>query len=118
NYTSDNAAFLGMLDEVRIYNRALSPAEVKLLYNWAPGPVGYWKMDEKVSGNGEIIFDSSGSGNNGTTSDGANDAGMNCNLQGRFGGACEFDGTDDVIDIGDVSQAEVGTGDFTLMSWI
>ena len=38
--------FPGVIDEVRVYNRALSSKEVRDLYNWAPGPVGYWKMDE------------------------------------------------------------------------
>jgi len=33
--------FTGSIDEVRIYNRALSPAEVQALYQWAPGPVGW-----------------------------------------------------------------------------
>ena len=36
----------GEIDDARIYSRALSPSEVSALYNWAPGPVGYWKMDE------------------------------------------------------------------------
>ena len=36
----------GTLDEVRTYNRALSPAEVAKLYNWTPGPVGYWDFNE------------------------------------------------------------------------
>lgn len=43
-----NNDFNGSLDEVRIYNRALTPAEVQKLYNWAPGPVGYWPMDENT----------------------------------------------------------------------
>lgn len=110
--------FEGAIDEARIYTRALSPDEVQQLYNWAPGPVGYWKLDEKVSGNGETIFDSSGNSINGTTDDGANNTGMDCNLQGKFGGACQFDGTDDVVSVGDVATVEFGTGDFTLMGWI
>ncbi len=47
----------GVIDEVRIYNRALSPAEVSALYNSAPGPVGYWDFDEKA---GTIAEDKSG----------------------------------------------------------
>lgn len=54
----------GKIDGIRVYNRALSPADVSQLYNWAPGPVGYWKMDE---GTGTSLFDSSGYGNNSTT---------------------------------------------------
>jgi len=38
--------FNGKLDEIRIYERPLSPAEVSALYNWAPGPVGHWKFEE------------------------------------------------------------------------
>ena len=36
-----NFYFDGQIDEVRIYNRALSPREVKKLYEWAPGPVAW-----------------------------------------------------------------------------
>ncbi len=53
----------GRLDDVRIYNRALSPAEIRQLYNWAPGPVVYYKFDE---GTGTSTNDSSGNGNTGT----------------------------------------------------
>ena len=57
----------GSIDETRIYNRALSGAEVSQLYNWAPGPVGYWKMDgESGIAGGSTIPDSSGNGLNGT----------------------------------------------------
>lgn len=55
--------FEGSIDEMRIYNRALSPAEVSQLYNWAPGPVGYWKMDDKT---GTSTIDVSSNGNTGT----------------------------------------------------
>ncbi len=49
-------------DEMRIYNRALSPAEIAQLYNFAPGPVGYWKFEE---GSGTAVNDASANGNNG-----------------------------------------------------
>jgi hypothetical protein len=52
--------FKGSLDEIRIYNRVLSPAEVRALYDYAPGPVGYWKLDENTS---TAANDSSGNGN-------------------------------------------------------
>jgi concanavalin A-like lectin/glucanase superfamily protein/uncharacterized protein DUF2341 len=58
-------AFDGTLDEVRIYNRALTPTEVQDLYNWAPGPVGHWKMDEKT---GSSAYDTSGGGFTGSFS--------------------------------------------------
>jgi len=89
--------FNGLLDDVRIYNRALSPDEVRQLYEWGPGPVGWWKMDENVSGNSKTLVDSSGNGNNATTSYGANATGMDCTKQGKYGGGCESDGVDDKI---------------------
>lgn len=58
-------AYNGLTDELRIYSRALSPAEITQLYNWAPGPVGYWKLDENT---GSIVSDQSGNGLNGTFS--------------------------------------------------
>ncbi|NTU46671.1 DUF2341 domain-containing protein [Candidatus Roizmanbacteria bacterium] len=60
---NNNGYFSGTIDELRLYNRALSPSEVSALYNWAPGPVGYWKLDDKT---GTTAVDSSGYGNNGT----------------------------------------------------
>jgi len=50
----------GYLDDIRIYNRVLSPAEIRALYDYAPGPVGYWKLDENTS---TAANDSSGNGN-------------------------------------------------------
>lgn len=55
--------YAGKVDETRIYNRALSNKEVSNLYNWAPGPVGQWKMDENT---GPTANDTSGNGNTGT----------------------------------------------------
>lgn len=94
---SNNYRFIGSIDDARIYNRALSPGEVQKLYEWAPGPVGEWKMDEKVSGDAKTIADSSGNGNNGTTNDGANNVGMDCTKPGKFGSTCQFDGADDFV---------------------
>jgi len=63
--------FNGSLDDIRIYNRALSASEVAVLYNGGAGRtdnpssgiVGWWKMND---GSGQTVTDSSGSGNNGT----------------------------------------------------
>lgn len=86
-----NSTFDGKMDDVRVYNRGLSQKEVLALYNWAPGPVGYWKMDEK---SGTNAFDSSGNGNTGTLNSGV--AWDN----GKFGGTSSMDGNDDYVDMG------------------
>lgn len=61
-------SFSGLIDELRIYNRALSPDEVKDLYEYAPGPIGYWKFEEA---SGTTAHDSSGSNRHATIQNGA-----------------------------------------------
>jgi len=57
----------GLIDDVRIYNRALSETEIQKLYNETEnitdGLVGYWEMDETF---GDLAIDSSGNNNYGT----------------------------------------------------
>lgn len=81
----------GILDEVRIYNRALSPAEVRALYEWAPGPVAHFKLDD---GSGTSAIDSSGFGRTGSI--------INAlwNI-GKFGKGLKMDGSGDYLEIGD-----------------
>jgi len=55
--------FTGALDDVRIYNRALSPTDIKGLAGLDAGLFGWWKFDE---GSGTTAADSSGNGNTGT----------------------------------------------------
>jgi len=59
--------FSGLIDDVRIYSRALSVDEVLASYKGqtvdSTGLVGWWKMDE---GTGTTTADSSGNGNTGT----------------------------------------------------
>jgi hypothetical protein len=54
--------FSGSIDEVRIYNRALSPDEVKQLYIWAPEPIAYFNFENTID---NTTYDVSGVGNTG-----------------------------------------------------
>lgn len=87
--------FDGTMDEVRIYNRSLSPDEVRALYNWTPGPVTYLPMDE---GNGQSAADTSGLGNSGTFgasgSVGADDPTW---VNGKIGKAINLNGTSQFV---------------------
>ena len=96
--------FDGQIDEVRVYNRSLSAREAKNIYQWAPGPVAHWKMDERVAGDAQTLRDTSGQANDGTTSWGANASGMDCTVQGKYGSACDFDGEDDYADVDSVNN--------------
>ena len=115
--TVPNNPFNGSIDEVRIYNRALSPGEVRDLYNWAPGPVAHWKMDENVSGDAQTLNDISGNDNAGVTGDGSNDTGMNCMVSGKYGGGCEFDGVDDYVNAGNDASLDI-TDAITIEAWV
>ncbi|MCX6796562.1 MAG: DUF2341 domain-containing protein, partial [Candidatus Falkowbacteria bacterium] len=97
----------GLIDEVRIYNRALSASEVAKLYEWAPGPVLHLKMDEKT---GNTAYDSSGNGNSGTIT-GATWA------RGKYGSALSFDGSDgNYVDLG--TGSELALNRYTVSAWI
>ncbi len=98
----------GPIDEIRIYNRALSPTEVRQLYNWAPGPVAYYNFDE---GSGDTANDTSGNSNTGTWSGTGTHWGV-----GKYGNAGNFNGSDDYVNI--ASGPTLGTNDFAFMAWV
>lgn len=111
-----NYAFDGNIDEVRIYNYALTPAQVAWDYNRGK-PVAHWRMDEATSGavstTAGAIKDDSAHDNDGTASDTSWSY-----TTGRFGGALSFDG-DDYVSLSDPANGSLdfGTGDFSAEAW-
>jgi len=101
----------GKIDDVRTYNRALSNNEVSQLYNWAPGPVARFSLDE---GSGATAYDTSGYGNSGTWS------GSGTRWKsGKFGGGGSFNGTDDRIVLSTTSGFSTGTSaNWTIEAWV
>ena len=82
----------GSIDDVHIYNRALSAEQMLGLYSsrlryyaiagTAPMGIGYWPLDDHsdgTSGDGKKFIDRSNTGKTGTGNDGANDTGLTCN---------------------------------------
>jgi hypothetical protein len=63
NYPYNKTAFKGCIDEVRLYNHALTLDEVRTLAGVVPRLVGHWTFDE---GSGTNITDSSGLASHGT----------------------------------------------------
>jgi hypothetical protein len=92
-HTGNTEYFQGNIDEVRIYNRALSPDEVQKLYEWAPGPIVHLKMDEL---SGTTAYDVSGNENNGAITGALWD-------RGKYGGALSFDGVNDYVALNNLS---------------
>jgi hypothetical protein len=100
--------FNSSIDEVRVYNRALSATEVTSLYDMGKvkldtrpgedvleeGLAGYWKLDENT---GTSATDASGNGSTGTLTNGPTWS------TGKIGSAVTFDGTDDYIEMGNVT---------------
>ena len=101
--------FDGTMDEVGLYNRVLSQNEIQKLYNWAPGPVGYWNMDENT---GTSIVDISG---NGSSLSATNSPGF---APGKFGSALNLVRSSSQY----ASRADNAilsqTSDLTLSAWI
>ena len=127
-YGEDSSGFNGSLDDVRIYNRALSAEEVQELYelgadklvvNKTPpraedGLVGHWTFDGPDvdwSDTGTEIRDISGNGNHGD----ASTSGMSTAnaTSGVLGQGLAFNGSSDEVAIGDTS---IDTK--TLILWI
>lgn len=94
-----NTCFEGLMDEVRIYNKLLTQAEVLQLYEATKttivpdGLIGHWKLDET---SGSTIIDYASS-NNGTVQGGLDPA--TDSVPGRVGTALEFDGAGDYVQI-------------------
>ena len=102
--------FKGLIDEVRIYNRALSLSEVSQLYEFAPGPVGYWGFDD---GSGSTANDKSGNGLNGTIAGNALwKGGGYC----KIGGCLNLDHVDDRVTINHSSLLEPSS--ITVEGWV
>jgi hypothetical protein len=124
---TNDIPFNGLIDDVRIYNRALSADEVKRLYkigataklgvtanndSLAKGLVGWWNFDGKTV-SGTRVFDASGNGNYGTMTNGPTV------IEGKLGQGMAFDGSDDYVDIADSSIFDlVASQSFTRSFWI
>jgi hypothetical protein len=121
--------FNGLIDDVRIYNYARTPDEIRLDYNngyairfggspadyMTRGLVGYWNFDE---GSGATSTDGSDYGNDGTLINGpAWTAGAPAPGGGTQGTALDFDGVDDYVDVGTDSSLDNPT-QFTVEKWI
>ncbi len=120
----------GSLDDVRLYNRGLSAAEVKQLYNLGgqklnssvttlqngssltSGLVGHWTFDNlDVT---DRVYDRSGQGNNGAFIGGAT---TSAKVAGKLGQALRFDGNTTYVNAGTSTSLNI-TGAITLSAWI
>jgi hypothetical protein len=105
--------FDGRIDEVRIYNRGLDPAEVAVdmenpIQTPKQGPIAAWSFDE--IGEGGTVEDVTGDEHTGTV-EGATLA------RGKYGEALQFDGENDVVKVPNSSEFDLTEG-FTFEAWV
>jgi hypothetical protein len=107
---SGNRAFDGVLDDLAVYDKALSPAQIAALYSAAQKAlIGYWKLNQT---SGTTVVDSSSFGQNGTVSGGTNWS-SRCNGVGTF----DFNGSGNYISIPNASHLQP-TSAMTITGWI
>ena len=103
-------AFPGLIDDVRIYNTVLSPADIAILYTNI-NLVGYYNFNE---GSGTTAIDDSGNGNNGTI----NGATYSSATPFTTGDSLSFNqASSNYVNLGSNSSIEV-TGAITLSAWV
>jgi hypothetical protein len=120
--------FLGLIDQVRIYDYARTPAQIAWDYNRGK-PVGHWRFDECQ---GTTAYDVSGNENHGTINigtiapqttagtctDGSDTSAWYNGRNGKWGASLSFDGEDDYVDSGSGSTIADFTQNFTVGAWI
>jgi len=122
--------FDGLIDNVRIYNYARTPAQIAYDYNRGR-PIAHWRLDEcsgttanDASGNsndGTITIGATGSQTSaGTCNSGTASEAWNNGTTGKLNASLKFDGTDDEISVTDTSSLrfDAGTLDFSLFAWV
>jgi hypothetical protein len=109
--------FHGVIDEVRLYGRALGPSEVRAAMATpiasrggrnSAGLVAAYPFD---AGGGRTAVDASGKGNTGAI------RGASWTSAGRFGRGMRFDGAGEVVRVPGSAALNLGTA-MTLMAWI
>ncbi len=125
--TCSQSRFAGIIDDIRIYNRALSASEVLQLYNQGGGNkqnvvaknsltsglVGWWTFDGKDVVNGRAN-DVSGNANHGRL---ISISTSTFYTTGKIGQGFRFDAIDDYVDVGDLSGVEGKTA-LTVSAWV
>jgi hypothetical protein len=127
--TGPNDWMDGSLDDVRLYDRALSADEIDRIYNatrpsgvntsqtdkLTDGLVGFWSFDGSdvdLSDSSAEVKDASGNGNHGDAKNGAKPA------IGRLGQGFKFEDFSDEAEVGDKSIFDFGNGEFSVFAWV
>ena len=116
--------FDGLMDEVALWDSALTSSNVTAIYNSGVpndlsvlSPVNWWRMGDINGASGVTITDQGSGGNDGTLTNGATfSTDVPVALFSRYSVSC--DGTDDYMDVGTVSDLNGSISAVTLSAWI
>ena len=132
-------SYVGLMDDLRLYSRALSATEVKQLYNsgmavinqtninvlgststpsFSPnsGLVGWWTFDGKnINWTTGKASDSSFNGNDGQLISMSTSTSP---VQGKVGQALKFNGSTSYVNVGDIAPLDVAYSNFTASAWV
>lgn len=124
--TTPDGYIVGVIDDVRVYNRVLSASEILELYKFGDnridvtskhiltsGLVGHWTFDGKNFANG-VAEDVTENTNNGTL---VSISTSTFYKAGRIGQGVSFDGDNDYIDIGNSSTIKPNLP-LTISAWV
>jgi hypothetical protein len=98
----------GKADDIRIYNRALSTAEIEALYSEDQSLIAYYPFNNNTK-------DESGNSNDGVALNGASPA---TDRFGNINSAYQFDGIDDYIEIPNSASVQSPTNKLTIAGWL
>lgn len=107
SYNGTAEFFAGAIDDVRLYQGAMSAAGVRALSGLGSNPVSRWTFDD---GSGEWAADALERRNHGHVSGGSW-------VTGTVGGALSLNGSSSTVDVGNVSPANFAKGSFSVATW-
>lgn len=126
-YSTDSTTFWGgLIDGVKIYDYARTPAQIAWDYNRGR-PLAHWQIDEcsdttinDNSGNsytGTITIGTSGTNTSTGSCSGSSGEAWADGSSGKVNASLEFDGTDDLISMGNTATIE-GNSEASVCLWI
>ena len=113
-YNGGPSWFNGLIDDVKIYNYTRTPAQVAWDYNMGK-PFAHYRFNEATSGSAvgtNNIKDDSGNGNPGSG------VGAVSWTTGKFGGALNFNGSGDYVQLPGAQALQLYNSSFTAEAWI
>jgi len=118
--STSSPAFCGGMDDLRLFDRTLTAAEIKdLASNTFDGKITLaLPFDQAMMVDGSTLADSSGAGRDATLVTGAGDTANKAVTSKVGSNALQLDGIDDYAAVADSSGLNLSAGSFTQAAWV